>query len=168
MPKPYSQDLRNRVIDAVERGEMSRRARRYEIRIRSEANSATPSTLGGSNEREGHSPSTSDGSFFPAAPLKSAGAVVLMMSPKLANTVITMSERVLSRCDGGSARCRASRAPAPLSTYAAVHNTFNVQRHLYGPCIREGFAGAPSNQEFDRSHRIATRTGVCESSKRLP
>ena len=34
MPKPYSQDLRDRVIDAVERGEMSRRAaaRRYEIR----------------------------------------------------------------------------------------------------------------------------------------
>ena len=33
MPKPYSQDLRNRVIDAVERGEMSRRAaaRRYAI-----------------------------------------------------------------------------------------------------------------------------------------
>jgi transposase len=33
MAKPYSQDLRNRVIDAVERGEMSRRAaaRRYEI-----------------------------------------------------------------------------------------------------------------------------------------
>src|SRR6202167_5586466 len=33
MPKPYSQDLRDRVIDAVERGEMSRRAaaRRYQI-----------------------------------------------------------------------------------------------------------------------------------------
>ena len=33
MPKAYSQDLRDRVIDAVERGEMSRRAaaRRYEI-----------------------------------------------------------------------------------------------------------------------------------------
>ncbi|HEY1864830.1 MAG TPA: IS630 family transposase [Roseiarcus sp.] len=33
MPKPYSQDLRERVIDAVERGAMSRRAaaRRYEI-----------------------------------------------------------------------------------------------------------------------------------------
>ena len=33
MPKPYSQDLRDRVIEAVERGEMSRRAaaRRYEI-----------------------------------------------------------------------------------------------------------------------------------------
>jgi transposase len=33
MPKPYSQDLRNRVIDAVERGEVSGRAaaRRYEI-----------------------------------------------------------------------------------------------------------------------------------------
>jgi transposase len=33
MPKPYSQDLRDRVIDAVERGELSRRAaaRRYEI-----------------------------------------------------------------------------------------------------------------------------------------
>jgi transposase len=33
MPKPYSQDLRGRVIDAVERGEMSRRAaaRRYKI-----------------------------------------------------------------------------------------------------------------------------------------
>src|SRR4029077_5923116 len=33
MPKPYSQDLRDRVIDAVERGETSRRAaaRRYEI-----------------------------------------------------------------------------------------------------------------------------------------
>ena len=33
MPKPYSQDLRDRVIDAVERGEMSRRAaaRRYAI-----------------------------------------------------------------------------------------------------------------------------------------
>src|ERR1700722_14929370 len=33
MPKPYSQDLRNRVIDAVEGGEMSRRAaaRRYAI-----------------------------------------------------------------------------------------------------------------------------------------
>ena len=33
MPKPYSQDLRDRVIDAVKRGEMSRRAaaRRYEI-----------------------------------------------------------------------------------------------------------------------------------------
>ena len=25
MPKPYSQDLRDRVIDAVERGKMSRR-----------------------------------------------------------------------------------------------------------------------------------------------
>ena len=33
MPKPYSQDLRDRVIDAVQRGELSRRAsaRRYEI-----------------------------------------------------------------------------------------------------------------------------------------
>ena len=33
MPKPYSQDLRNRVIEAVENGGMSRRAaaRRYEI-----------------------------------------------------------------------------------------------------------------------------------------
>jgi transposase-like protein len=33
MPKAYSQDLRDRVIDAVKRGEMSRRAaaRRYEI-----------------------------------------------------------------------------------------------------------------------------------------
>src|SRR5271166_2283236 len=33
MPKPYSQDLRDRVIDAVTKGEMSRRAaaRRYEI-----------------------------------------------------------------------------------------------------------------------------------------
>jgi transposase len=33
MPKPYSQDLRDRVIDAAERGGMSRRAaaRRYEI-----------------------------------------------------------------------------------------------------------------------------------------
>jgi|HubBroStandDraft_2_1064218.scaffolds.fasta_scaffold2496692_1 transposase len=34
MPKPYSQDLRDRVIDAVDRGEMSRRsaARCYGIR----------------------------------------------------------------------------------------------------------------------------------------
>ncbi len=33
MPKPYSQDLRDRVIDAVLKGEMSRRAaaRRYEV-----------------------------------------------------------------------------------------------------------------------------------------
>jgi transposase len=33
MAKPYSQDLLDRVIDAVKRGEMSRRvaARRYEI-----------------------------------------------------------------------------------------------------------------------------------------
>jgi putative transposase len=33
MPKPYSQDLRDRMIDAVERGEMTRRAaaRRCEI-----------------------------------------------------------------------------------------------------------------------------------------
>ena len=33
MPKPYSQDLRDRVIEAVERGEMSRRAaaRHYEV-----------------------------------------------------------------------------------------------------------------------------------------
>ena len=33
MPKPYSQDLRDRVIDAVERGELSRRAaaRHYEV-----------------------------------------------------------------------------------------------------------------------------------------
>jgi transposase len=33
MPKPYSQDLRDRVIDAVKKGEMSRRAaaRRYAI-----------------------------------------------------------------------------------------------------------------------------------------
>ena len=32
MPKAYSQDLRDRMIDAVERGEMSRRAaRRYAI-----------------------------------------------------------------------------------------------------------------------------------------
>ena len=33
MPKPYSRDLRDRVIDAVEKGAMSRRAaaRRYEI-----------------------------------------------------------------------------------------------------------------------------------------
>ena len=35
MPKPYSQDLRDRVIDAVKKGEMSRRAaaRRYEISV---------------------------------------------------------------------------------------------------------------------------------------
>ena len=34
MPKPYSQDLRDRVIDAVERGELRRRAaaRHYEVR----------------------------------------------------------------------------------------------------------------------------------------
>src|SRR5215471_16011468 len=34
MPQPYSQDLRNRVIDAVERGKMSRRAaaRHYAVR----------------------------------------------------------------------------------------------------------------------------------------
>jgi transposase len=33
MAKPYSQDLRDRVIDAVERGKLSRRAagRRYEV-----------------------------------------------------------------------------------------------------------------------------------------
>jgi transposase len=33
MAKPYSQDLRDRVIDAVKRGKMSRRAaaRRYEV-----------------------------------------------------------------------------------------------------------------------------------------
>jgi transposase len=33
MAKPYSQDLRDRVIDAVERGKMSRRAagRHYEV-----------------------------------------------------------------------------------------------------------------------------------------
>ena len=33
MPKPYSQDLRDRVIDAVRKGAISRRAaaRRYEI-----------------------------------------------------------------------------------------------------------------------------------------
>ena len=33
MPKPYSQDLRNRVIDAVEKGGMScpAAARRYEV-----------------------------------------------------------------------------------------------------------------------------------------
>ena len=37
MPKPYSQDLRDRVIDAVERGEMSRRA----------AYGATQSAIGG-------------------------------------------------------------------------------------------------------------------------
>ena len=33
MPKPYSQDLRNRVIDAVERGEMSRRAAAWRYAI---------------------------------------------------------------------------------------------------------------------------------------
>ena len=35
MPKPYSQDLRDRVIDAVKKGGMSRRAaaRRYEISV---------------------------------------------------------------------------------------------------------------------------------------
>ena len=32
MPKPYSQDLRDRVIDAVERGEMSRAPQRAATR----------------------------------------------------------------------------------------------------------------------------------------
>jgi hypothetical protein len=34
--------------------------------------------------------------------------------------------------------------------------------YLYGPYKRKGFATAPSNQAF----AIATRTGVCETSKR--
>jgi transposase len=56
MPKPYSQDLRDRVIDAVERGKMSRRAagRHYKI-----SESAAIKWLGrierhGSREPVGH------------------------------------------------------------------------------------------------------------------
>ena len=46
----------------------------------------------------------------------------------------TIGRRIrISRPDDGSARCNASRAPAPRrdsSAHAAVYNTFNVQRHL--------------------------------------
>ena len=53
MAKPYSQDLRDRVIDAVERGEMSRRAaaRRYAI---SESVAIKWLERDGSRKRVGH------------------------------------------------------------------------------------------------------------------
>src|SRR5258708_10415607 len=56
MPKPYSQDLRDRVIDAVERGEMSRRAaaRRYEISESVAIKWLEPVERHGSREPVGH------------------------------------------------------------------------------------------------------------------
>jgi hypothetical protein len=40
--------------------------------------------------------------------------------------------------------------------------------YLYGPYKREGVATAPSNKHSMGAFAIATRTGVCEISKRLP
>ena len=40
--------------------------------------------------------------------------------------------------------------------------------YLYGPYLREGFATAPSNQALTGAFAIATRPGVCETSRRLP
>src|ERR1700735_1058419 len=56
MPKPYSQDLRDRVIDAVERGEMSRRAaaRRYAISESVAIKWLEPGGRGGSGGHVGH------------------------------------------------------------------------------------------------------------------
>ena len=56
MAKPYSQDLRDRVIDAVKRGEMSRRAaaRRYEISELWQSNGLSEFERDGSREPVGH------------------------------------------------------------------------------------------------------------------
>ena len=56
MAKPYSQDLRERVIDAVKRGEMSRRAaaRRYEISKFWLSNGLSEFERDGSREPVGH------------------------------------------------------------------------------------------------------------------
>jgi transposase-like protein len=56
MAKPYSQDLRDRVIDAVKRGEMSRRAaaRRYEINESVAIKWLERVERGGSREPVGH------------------------------------------------------------------------------------------------------------------
>ena len=53
---------------------------------------------------------------------------------RLAKAHRTIGPRIrISLCDGESARCSASNrqeAQRFISTHAAVHNTFNVQRHL--------------------------------------
>ena len=56
MAKPYSQDLRDRVIDAVEWGEMSRRgaARRYRISESVAIKWLEPVEREGSREPVGH------------------------------------------------------------------------------------------------------------------
>ena len=59
----------------------------------------------------------------------------------------------MRRCDDESARCSGSSRLAPpsgfLSMHAAVHNTFNLQRHLVSRSTLRIFRAEAANQWRD-------------------
>ena len=92
MPKPYSQDLRNRVIDAVERGEMSRRAaaRRYEI-----SESAAVKWLG-RFEQDGSGAPVGHGGHRPSKLMPHRGFLEAARAAKPDTTLQALCDRLLA------------------------------------------------------------------------
>ncbi len=92
MPKPYSQDLRDRVIDAVEKGEMSRRAaaRRYEISKSVAVKWLEGFERDGSRERVGH------GGHRPSALIAHRDFLEAARAEKSDITLQTLCDRLLS------------------------------------------------------------------------
>ena len=82
MPKPYSQDLRDRVIDAVEKGEMSRRAaaRRYAISESVAVKWLKRVERDGSREPVGHGGHRPIGRTPPLRALRGAGSLLVARS----------------------------------------------------------------------------------------
>ena len=92
MPKPYSQDLRNRVIEAVERGEMSRRAaaRRYEI-----SESAAVKWLG-RFEQDGSRAPVGHGGHRPSKLMPHRGFLEAARTEKPDTTLQALCDRLLA------------------------------------------------------------------------
>ena len=92
MPKPYSQDLRDRVIDAVMKGGMSRRAaaRRYEISESIAVKWLERFERDGSRERVGH------GGHRPSALIAHRDFLQAARAEKPDITLQGLSDRLLS------------------------------------------------------------------------
>jgi len=92
MPRPYSQDLRDRVIEAVRRGEMSRRAaaRRYEVSESAAVKRLERFELDGSRAPVGH------GGHRPSKLMPHRGFLEAARTEKPDTTLQALCDRLLA------------------------------------------------------------------------